>query len=148
MTLFELKSNLKLVNQLLFKLPNGEFVPEHFHVTEVALVQKNFIDCGATLRNESVISLQLWNANDYNHRLHPEKLVHIIELSEKHLALPNLNVVVEYQGATIETYNLEFNGIEFELKSMFTNCLAQENCGVEPAKNETEQACIPGGGCC
>ena len=27
-------------------LPDGDFVPAHFHVTEVGRVQKDFIDCG------------------------------------------------------------------------------------------------------
>ena len=27
-------------------LPDGSFVPAHFHVTEVGRVQKDFIDCG------------------------------------------------------------------------------------------------------
>jgi hypothetical protein len=29
---------------------NGTTVPEHFHVTEVGLITKNFIDCGGKVR--------------------------------------------------------------------------------------------------
>lgn len=143
MTLSELKNNLQLIDKLLFKLPNGTFVPAHFHVTEIGLVQKSYIDCGGTLRNENYLSMQLWNANDYNHQLHPEKLQYILQLSERQLNLPDLPVYVEYQGNTIETYALEFNGIEFELTSTFTDCLAKSSCGVEESS-----ACTPGGGCC
>jgi hypothetical protein len=39
-------------------------VPEHFHVTEVGVVTKDFIDCGGTVRHEKVANFQLWDAND------------------------------------------------------------------------------------
>ncbi len=52
-----------------FQLENGTFVPEHFHVTEVGVVTKHFIDCGGTMRNEKVANFQLWDANDFEHRL-------------------------------------------------------------------------------
>ena len=48
-------------------------VPSHFHVTEVGKITKHFIDCGGTVRNEEVVNFQLWQADDYDHRLHPEK---------------------------------------------------------------------------
>jgi len=35
-------------------LENGTMVPEHFHVTEVGVVTKHFIDCGGTVRNERI----------------------------------------------------------------------------------------------
>ncbi|MGI4738144.1 MAG: DUF6428 family protein [Janthinobacterium lividum] len=34
-----------------FRLPTGEYLPAHFHVTEVVgLVSKHFIDCGGVER--------------------------------------------------------------------------------------------------
>ncbi len=87
MKLSEVKNRLNELEKISFKLPNGELVPNHFHVTEVGKITKHFIDCGGTVRNEEVVNFQLWNANDYDHRLHPEKLIHIIELSEKVLAI-------------------------------------------------------------
>jgi hypothetical protein len=30
---------------------------------------QNFIDCGGKVRNETVINFQLWDANDFEHRL-------------------------------------------------------------------------------
>lgn len=45
--------NLKTVN---FALPKEKgFVPEHFHITEVGPITKNFIDCGGTVREEKVV---------------------------------------------------------------------------------------------
>jgi hypothetical protein len=87
MKLSELKTILAEVNTIAFELPNGSLVPSHFHVTEVGKVTKHFIDCGGTIRNEEVANFQLWSADDYDHRLHPEKLVDIIALSESKLGL-------------------------------------------------------------
>lgn len=72
MKLSQIKRTLVDLESITFQLPNGELVPRHFHVTEVGMITKNFIDCGGTLRNEEVINFQLWSANDYDHRIHPE----------------------------------------------------------------------------
>ena len=72
MTLEQIKEILPTLENVEFQLENGNFVPEHFHVTEVGVIHKNFIDCGGTIRNEKVVNFQLWNANDYEHRLNQE----------------------------------------------------------------------------
>ena len=158
MTIQEIKSVLSNLNQIAFKLPDGSLVPAHFHVTEVGKVHKHFIDCGGVERREEVANFQLYNANDYDHRLHPEKLIHIIELTDKILHLGNLNIEVEYQGPeTIGKYGLEFDGKHFLLTNKFTDCLAKSSCGVpEPKKkiklsaiqNEAASCCEPDSGCC
>ena len=38
MKLSEIKTILETVETVNFQLPNGNFVPEHFHVTEVGLI--------------------------------------------------------------------------------------------------------------
>ena len=83
MKLSEVKQALVQLENIAFQLPDGTLVPTHFHVTEVGKISKHFIDCGGTVRTENVANFQLWNADDYNHRLHPEKLNSIIKLSEK-----------------------------------------------------------------
>lgn len=129
MNLAEVKELLRRVESIAFELPNGELVPNHFHVTEVGRISKYFIDCGGTVRYEEVANLQLWNANDYDHRLHPEKLLKIIELSEKSLSIDdNLEVEVEYQGQSIEKYRLDFDGKNFLLTGKRTDCLAGKKC--------------------
>ena len=50
MKLSEIKKILETVDSINFQLPDGKFVPEYFHVTEVGLVTKNFIDCGGKIR--------------------------------------------------------------------------------------------------
>ena len=155
MKLSEIKKHLASLKTIAFQLPNGDLVPNHFHVTEVGRVTKNFIDCGGTVRNEEVANFQLWEADDYDHRLHPEKLINIIELSEKVLNIADLDIEVEYQGATIGKYGLDFNGTNFVLTATKTDCLAKDNCGIPQEKPkmklaqiQTQNACSPESGCC
>jgi len=154
MTIEEIKVVLNNSETIAFQLPDGSLVPSHFHVTEVGKVSKSFIDCGGTLRHEEVANFQLWEADDYDHRLHPEKLVHIIELSQEKLQIGDLPIEVEYQGVTIGKYDLAHNGEYFELVTKHTDCLAKDNCGVPEDKmtvdlaNMTGNSCTPGGGCC
>jgi hypothetical protein len=157
MKLSDIKKLLSTVESVDFKLQNGEMVPEHFHVTEVGLITKHFIDCGGTERIEKVANFQLWNANDFDHRLKPQKLLNIIELSERKLGMGDLEVEVEYQSDTIGKYGLDFDGNRFVLTSKVTACLASDACGIPTEKikvkiadlQTTEQACCtPGGGCC
>lgn len=155
MTLSEIKSKLNQLETIAFQLPNGDLVPNHFHVTEVGKISKHFIDCGETVRQEEVANFQLWNADDYDHRLHPEKLLNIIELSEKVLNIGDLDIEVEYQGDTIGKFGLDFDGINFLLTSKQTDCLAKDNCGIPSAKPKVklanlsaESCCTPESGCC
>jgi Family of unknown function (DUF6428) len=152
MNLNEIKTLLPTLDNVRFQLTDGSFVPDHFHVTEVGIITKRFIDCGGTVRNETVVNFQLWNANDEDHRLKPGKLLNIIALSEKKLGLENAKIEVEYQGKTIEKYHLGYNGSNFVLEPIHTDCLAKDNCGV-PAQPKTlteekTSCCTPGGGCC
>ena len=159
MKLSQIKTILNDLQSVGFILPNGQFVPSHFHVTEVGLISKNFIDCGGTLREEKVINFQLWEANDFDHRLAPQKLKSIIELSEKVLKLEDAEIEVEYQQETIGKYHLDFDGTHFLLVSTQTNCLAQDKCGIPESALRVPQStsinisqksntCTPGGGCC
>ncbi|WP_373708861.1 DUF6428 family protein [Kaistella sp.] len=155
MKLSEIKNKLNKLDKIAFQLPNGELVPNHFHVTEVGKVTKHFIDCGGTVRNEKVVNFQLWNANDYDHRLHPEKLLSIIELSERILGIEDLDIEVEYQGNTIGKFGLDFDGKNFLLTNKQTDCLAKDKCGIPSEKPKVKlsefnnvSSCTPGSGCC
>ena len=156
MKLSHIKKELSTLENVAFILPNGTFVPEHFHVTEVGLITKNFIDCGGRVRKETVVNFQLWDANDFDHRLKPKKLLDIIELSEKILGIEDNDVEVEFQGETIGKYDLGFNGTAFILINKRTACLAEDQCGVTETKQKVKlseisnqiTSCTPGGGCC
>ena len=156
MKLSEIKNHLNTANTVNFILPNGQNIPEHFHVTEVGLTTKHFIDCGGTMRTDKTINFQVWVAQDTTHRLEPNKLQKIISLSEKLFGNEDLEIEVEYQTDTIGRYGLEINGENFLLTAKETDCLAKDNCGVPEMKQKLELAelqtekscCIPSGGCC
>jgi len=157
MKLSEIKTHLHNAESVNFQLPNGTLVPEHFHVTEVGMITKDFIDCGGTVRHEKVANFQLWDANDYEHRLKANKLLNIIALSEKVLGIEDLEIEVEYQAETIGKYDLGFKDGTFLLVPKQTACLAMDKCGVPPQKQKLvmrelassdSSCCTPGGGCC
>lgn len=156
MKLSEIKNILNTATAVNFVLPNGKMVPQHFHITEVGQITKNFIDCGGTVRNEKTVNFQLWEAGDFDHRLAPQKLLKIITLSEKELGIVDSEIEVEYQGDTIGKYNLEYNGKDFLLLATTTNCLASDKCGIPEEKQKIKLSeiptqatpCKPGGKCC
>lgn len=151
MKLSDVKVVLENLNRVDFQFEDGSFVAEHFHVTEVGQIDKRYIDCGGVIRFEKKVSFQLWNANDFEHRLKAGKLLSIIELSERKLGIEDGEIEVEVQGKeTIGKYNLAFNGEHFLLTNTLTACLAEDACGISPEQlpvNATE-VCTPGGGCC
>ena len=157
MKLSDFKKQLVSVTELNFQLPDGTLVPNHFHVTEVGQVTKHFIDCGGTVRNEKTVNFQLWEANDYDHRLAPQKLNGIIALSEKVLGVEDAEIEVEYQSSTIGKYGLDYDGKNFLLTSKQTACLASDSCGIPADKLKLKlsdlqvaekSCCTPGSGCC
>ncbi|QIH32867.1 DUF6428 family protein [Sphingobacterium sp. DR205] len=157
MKLSEIKEILQGLENVAFKLEDGTFVPEYFHVTEVGQITKNFIDCGGVIRKEKSVNFQLWNADDYEHRLKPGKLLNIIKLSEEKLGLEDGDIEVEYQSGTIGKYDLGFDGKTFVLKNKTTTCLAQDACGIPAEKQKINlvqlgvnpgSSCTPGSGCC
>jgi len=154
MKLSDVKQILPTLENVEFQLENGTFVPEHFHVTEVGMITKKFIDCGGVIRTEKVVNFQLWNADDFEHRLKPNKLLNIIKLSEEKLGIEDFEIEVEYQSDTIGKYGLEFNGKTFVLVSKTTACLAQDACGIPAEKQKVSlselnnSCCSPNSGCC
>lgn len=156
MKLSAVKQILPTLENVEFQLEDGTFVPEHFHVTEVGMISKNFIDCGGVIRTEKTVNFQLWNADDFEHRLKPNKLLNIIRLSEEKLGIEDLAIEVEYQSNTIGKYDLAFNGKTFVLKSKTTACLAQDACGIPSEKSKVnlaslyanQSSCTPNSGCC
>lgn len=156
MKLSEIKSALRNLTEVNFQLPDGSFVPPYFHITEVGIITRNFIDCGGTMRNEKTVNFQLWEDGDYDHRLGAEKLHHIISLSEDKLGIDeDLQVEVEYQDTTIGKYHLAFNNEHFTLVNTQTDCLAKDKCVVPESKmqladmtGDSSNSCDADSGCC
>lgn len=130
-------------------LPDGSFVPAHFHVTEVGRVQKDFIDCGGTRRSTSACVLQVWVADDTDHRPDTTKLAKIIQIGIPLFPSMTVAVEVEYEQGAVSQYPVHHaevtpSGVLLHLGSKHTACLAQDRCGVVA----TEKACCPTPGCC
>jgi hypothetical protein len=150
MKMSEMKNSLGGLQTIQFRMPDGSYLPPHFHVTEVGLVTKHFIDCGGVERTETLANFQLWEAGDYDHRLAPQKFLHILNLSRKVLGDEDLPIEVEYQQGTIGKFGLEFDGKDFVLTVKQTACLAQDACGIPGKDQNTSSApcCDPAKGCC
>ena len=153
MLLSAFKQKLGEIETLEFQLPDGQFVPAHFHITEIGNVSRDYIDCGGTLRKENKLNLQLWVSSDSDHRLAPDNLLNILQLAEKQLGFSNEEVEVEYQQSTIGRYELAFNGTVFQLINTQTACLALDQCGIPQEKPRVRVtvgglSCDPNSGCC
>ncbi len=144
-----LKDSLRSLEEVTFVLPNGSHIPPHFHVTEVGIVSKHFVDCGGTIRKESTANFQLWSADDFDHRINPKTILEIIQIAEDSIALEDLEIEVEYQSDTICKYGLSFDGSRFRLTPTQTDCLAKEKCGIPKESVENaDSSCDPSSGCC
>lgn len=153
MKVSEFKSKLSALSLLNFVQPNGTFVPRHFHITEVGLVTKNFMDCGGGVHKEQTAIMQIWVAEDYDHRLKPNAMLGILDKSTSILGDSDLELEVEYQTETVSIYRLEHQGENFILVPKQTDCLAKSTCGIPEKKLEMVETtssgcCTPGGGCC
>lgn len=136
---------------LTFVLPDGRGVPDHFHVTEVGRVRKDFVDCGGTARSAESCVLQLWVAKgDEAHRLEAGKLGRILASAEAifregGVGLP---VEVEYDVGVITQFvvtgaEVEAERIVFRLGSKHTACLAPERCAVDVPSSDGSGCCEP-----
>ena len=143
------KNHLEGIDKIGFRLPDGSFVPNHFHITEIGLQTKHSIDCGRISHTTKWAVLQIWVAQDSDHRLRASKLLHVINQVEQVLGKEDLEVEVEYQKETIGKYNIVFDNGIFELIPQYTDCLAKESCGIETASNTIKSAscCTPGTSC-
>lgn len=162
MTLTELKEILGGHPQsaVRFLLPTGSKVPPHAHVTEVARIDKRFIDCGGTARTESVCRLQTWFQDDTEHRLSAGKLLAILEKSRGIVQDESLEVEIEHEAPFIShfpivTVEAKGDSLIFHLGVKHTDCLAKDSCippkpssmlDFKPLPSLKESGCC-GGGC-
>lgn len=123
---------------------NNKQIPIHYHLTEVGSEIRTFIDCGGTKRKTEKCVLQLWVANDVEHRLTSDKFLKILGYSDD-LFINHLvpDVYVEYEKETVSQYPIisfesDNNQISFYLDKTHTQCLAPEKCGVSCCSTNQE----------
>jgi hypothetical protein len=145
MNVTQFKQHLSELDSVEFTDTDYQMIPAHFHITEVGVVTKDFIDCGGTIRQEKTATFQLWVADDTDHRLKPQKLLDIIDIAEKSFDIGDLEIEIEYQGITVGKYALEFDEEGFfRLVNKKTDCLAKDKCGIPIVEND----CCGGSSCC
>jgi|TARA_B100000902_G_scaffold294699_1_gene281436 hypothetical protein len=139
MTIIEFKDNLQkqqsIVGDVLFYLESGDVIPPYFHITEMGMKVKNFVDCGGKQRRDRNITFQLWTAEDFHHRITPTKILEVIEKFEETFILEDVEIEIEYNTNTIGLYSLTPHpkkDLSFVLLSKKTNCLAPDKCMVPP----------------
>ncbi len=152
-TVSQLKHSLSAApsSAVRFLLPDGSVLPEHFHITEVGHVTKDFVDCGGTRHTTASCVLQTLVAHDVDHRLGAEKFSKILELTSKVLPDESLPIEIEYDSGTtgifpIESITVTENGIDLVLENKHTACLAPDKCGLTPPE-EAPPACEPASNC-
>jgi hypothetical protein len=139
-------------------LPDGGFIPAHFHITEVGHVMKRFIDCGGTRRTLETCLLQTWVHDDVDHRLVAGKLAAIFDKASDVLPHHDLPVEIEYEDYVVAQFPVESAGIidgalVFRLGLKHTDCLARGiclpgECAPAPKAAQPATCCTPGSTCC
>ena len=154
MTLAQFKTLLAQNTGKAFQLllPTGDAVPQSFHITEVGLVNKTFLDCGGTLRRTSACQLQAWVGDDEDHRLAAGKLTGILNKAASFLIDTDVPVEIEYEDGVLSQYpvsNAEVtdSSVVLHLESKHTDCLAKDVCLPKQPAEASSCGCGPRG-CC
>ena len=139
-----LQTHINEGGELLFILGDGTLIPPYFHITEMGMKIKHFVDCGGVIRTEECINFQIWTADDFDHRLTSQKLLELIGKNEGLFGKTDLEVEMEYQTNTIGSYTLKVdpnNILTYILVSKKTNCLAPDKCGIPTTTTECGPSC-------
>lgn len=155
MTLFQFKTLLQLNRDKGFRLvlPDQIAVPISFHITEVAFVQKTFIDCGGTMRELKTCQLQAWLGPDEDHRIAAGKMADVLGRAAKFLPPDDLELEIEYETSVISQYSIataetsaEF--VTLQLATKHTACLAPELClAPTPKSGSIALEMVPSSAC-
>ena len=113
--------------------PDGEPIEAHFHVTEVGRVQRDFVDCGGTVRRVVTCLLQTWVGEDTDHRITAGKLLKAFAHATPILGDEDLPVEFEYEACNVVQLVLvdvrqEQDGFVLQLGQKHTDCLAKDVC--------------------
>jgi len=130
---------------LRFRLPTGSLAPVHAHLTEVARVEKRFIDCGGTVRTRVSTRVQLWAADDTEHRVSCGKCLEILGRGAALIESDALPFEVELDLPYLSLFEAvgtarEGDELVVLLSPVKADCLAPDVC--------VPSACRPGSGCC
>lgn len=113
--------------------PDGDPIEAHFHVTEIGRVQKDFVDCGGTVRRVVTCLLQTWVGDDTDHRITGGKLLRAFAAAEPIFGSADLPVELEYEACnvvqlTVVAVEREADRLVIRLGKKHTDCLAKDVC--------------------
>lgn len=125
--------------------PDGDPIEPHFHVTEVGRVQKDFVDCGGTVRRQVTCLLQTWVGEDTDHRITAGKLLKAFAHATPVLGGEDLPVELEYEACNVIQFKIvavtrEAERLVVQLGGKQTDCLAKDVC-CAPAAGATSACC-------
>jgi len=148
MTVSALRSILTTARDLPITViwPDGEPIEAHFHVTEVGRVQRDFVDCGGTVRKIVTCLLQSWIGEDIDHRITGSKLLKAFIHAEPILRGEDLPVEFEYDACNVVqlkvlTAVVESDQLVIRLGKKQTDCLAKELCIPSSCSTTTVGCC-------
>ena len=151
MTFHDLEDALEANPELFprFVLPDGDCIPAHAHVTEVAHVVRNFIDCGGLTRKEEKVVLQTHVGSDKDHRLRSDRFAKILRLGNRLIPSADLDVDIEYDCCVVAQYPIaeatpEGDHLNLILRRGRTQCRARERRDRETAA----ACCATSANCC
>ena len=155
MTLSQFKTLLQDNRDKGFRLvlPDESAVPISFHITEVAFVQKTFIDCGGTMRETRTCQLQAWIGPDEDHRIAAGKMADVLSRAASFLPQGDLDLEIEYETSAISQYPVaraEVSGeyVTLHLTTKHTACLAPELCiAPSPKSGSIALEMVPSNAC-
>lgn len=131
-------------SKLMFKLPCGKFIPEHFHVTEIQEISKKVFYCNQTSGTENSVNFQLWVYTDEEHRIDAAKLLKIINKSNFRT---DTDVFIEHDEITLGKYGIE-NLIEKDGYLIFELFKVSATCADPYFCLKQEKTSCSGAGCC
>ena len=147
-TVFSLRTALAAAADLPITViwPDGEPIEAHFHVTEVGRVQRDFVDCGGTVRQVVTCLLQSWVGDDVDHRITGGKLLKAFVHAEPILRGEDLPVEFEYDACNVVQLKVlsavaESGRLVIRLGKKQTDCLAKELCVPSSRGAETAGCC-------
>jgi Family of unknown function (DUF6428) len=159
----ELRANLS--TPLMFMLPNGQTVPEGYHLTELKSVNVQAMDCGGQADTWSETIIQLWSApeGEPGRTMTGKKFLEITDQVMKVVPV-NLEATLKIEyglgGEPAAHYRvgslvLEAGILNAHLEPLPVSCKARDRWDATQGSAPIDlnmiasgDACKPGGGCC
>lgn len=158
----ELRANLS--TPLVFTLPNGQTVPEGYHLTELKSVNVQAMDCGGQADAWFETIIQLWSApeGEPGRQMTGQKFLEITDQVLKVVPVNlDANLKIEYglggepaAHYRVGSLRLEAGILNAHLEPLPVTCKARDRWNTAQAStgfemiSDTDATCKPGGACC